>query len=82
MPNWGRASIPRVDEAITGWQQAANAEELAAAGDEFQLSIAETLPTIPLVVRNTVWVARPNVRGWLPHQYDIYPHYNDVWLTE
>ena len=61
-------------------KKAANAEELKAAGDQFQLVIAEQLPTIPLVVRNSVWVSRPNVHGWLPHQYDIYPHYNDVWL--
>lgn len=81
-PNWGRASVPRVDEAITAWQTAANAEELVAAGTEFQLAIAEMLPTIPLVVRDNVWVSRPNVRGWLPHQFDIYPHYNDVWLAE
>ena len=81
-PNWGRASVPRVDEAIAAWQQAPDAEALAAAGVEFQVAIAETLPSIPLVVRNNVWVARPNVRGWLPHQYDIYPHYNDVWLAE
>jgi len=81
-PNWGRASIQRVDDAITAWQQAGNAEELAAAGNEFQLSIAETLPTIPLVVRDTVWVSRPNVRGWVPHAFDIYPHYQDVWLAQ
>ena len=68
--------------AITAWQQAANEDELKAAGSQFQLAIAENLPTIPLVVRNSVWVARPNVRGWLPHQYDIYPHYNDVWLAQ
>ncbi len=80
--NWGRASIPEVDAAIEAWKQAANAEELQAAGDQFQLVIAENLPTIPLVVRNSVWVSRPNVHGWLPHQYDIYPHYNDVWLSQ
>ena len=79
--NWGRAMIPAVDEAIDAWKQAANAEELQAAGDQFQLVIAENLPTIPLVVRNSVWVSRPNVHGWMPHQYDIYPHYNDVWLS-
>jgi peptide/nickel transport system substrate-binding protein len=82
VPNWSRASIPAVDEAIAAWQQAANADELKAAGSQFQLAVAENLPTIPLVVRNSVWVQRPNVRGWLPHQYDIYPHYNDVWLAE
>jgi peptide/nickel transport system substrate-binding protein len=80
-PNWGRASIPVVDEAIAAWQSAANEEELRAAGVQLQTAIAETLPTTPLVVRDTVWVNRPNVRGWMPHQYDIYPHYNDVWLA-
>lgn len=79
-PNWSRAKIPAVDDAIKAWQEAANAEELKAAGSQFQLVIAEQLPTVPLVVRNSVWVARPNVHGWQPHQYDIYPHYNDVWL--
>jgi len=81
-PNWSRAKIQEVDDAIAAWQQASNAEELKAAGSQFQLVIAETLPTVPLVVRNSVWVARPNVHGWQPHQYDIYPHYNDVWLDQ
>ncbi len=80
VPNWGRASVPAVDEAITAWQQAPDETALAAAGKQFQLAVAEHLPTIPLVVRNNVWVQRKNVHGWLPHQYDIYPHYNDVWL--
>jgi peptide/nickel transport system substrate-binding protein len=79
-PNWSRAKLPDVDAALDAWKQAANAEELAEAGNQFQLAIAEQLPTIPLVVQNSTWVSRPNVHGWLPHQYDIYPHYNDVWL--
>ena len=58
------------------------ARYLSLDENSFQLVIAENLPTIPLVVRNSVWVSRPNVHGWLPHQYDIYPHYNDVWLSE
>jgi peptide/nickel transport system substrate-binding protein len=81
-PNWSRANVPAVDEAIEAWKQAANADELQEAGNQFQLAVAENLPTIPLVVRNSVWVSRPNVHGWLPHQYDIYPHYNDVWLDQ
>jgi len=81
-PNWSRAKLPDVDAALEAWKQAANAEELAAAGNQFQLVIAEQLPTIPLVVRNSIWVSRPNVHGWLPHAYDIYPHYNDVWLDQ
>lgn len=81
-PNWGKASVPEVDAAIKAWQNAGTEEALIEAGNQFQLSIAELLPTIPLVVRNTVWVNRPNVHGWAPHQYDIYPHYNDVWMDQ
>lgn len=81
-PNWSRGSVAVVDEAITAWKNAANADELKAAGSQFQLAVAENLNTIPLVVRNSVWVQRPNVHGWLPHQYDIYPHYNDVWVDQ
>ncbi|MFM9106624.1 MAG: ABC transporter substrate-binding protein [Chloroflexota bacterium] len=81
-PNWGNASVPAVDDAIKAWQTAGNEEQLVAAGNAFQMAIAENLPTIPLAVRNTVWVNRPNVRGWMPQAFDIYPHYNDVWLAE
>jgi len=80
--NWSRGGVPAVDEAIEAWKNAANADELMAAGSQFQLAVAENLNTIPLVVRNSVWVQRPNVHGWLPHQYDIYPHYNDVWVDQ
>jgi len=80
VPNWGRASVPEVDAAIAAWQQAPDEAALVSAANQFQLAVAEYLPTIPLAVRNSIWVQRPNVHGWIPHQYDIYPHYNDVWL--
>ena len=80
-PNWGQAEVPEVDAAIAAWQNAANEEEFAAAGAQFQLAVAEYLPTIPLVNRNAFWVARNNVQGYLPHQYMLYPFYNDVWLS-
>jgi peptide/nickel transport system substrate-binding protein len=79
-PNWAQASIPEVDAAIAAWQSAANPEELKAAGQQFQVAVAKNLPTIPLVNRNNVWVNRQNVHGWLPHQWNLYPYYNDVWL--
>ena len=63
------------------WKQAANADELAA-GNRFQTVIAEQPPIVPLVVRNSIWVFRPIVDGWLPHQYDIYLLYNNVWLSQ
>lgn len=80
-PNWAHASIPEVDAAIKAWQSAGTEEELAAAGAQFQLAIAEHLPIIPLVNRNSIWVNRKNVHGYLPHQWNLYPYYNDVWLS-
>lgn len=79
-PNWSHASISEVDEAIAAWQSAANEDDLAAAGAQFQLAIAKNLPTIPVVNRNNIWVNRKNVHGWMPHQWNLYPYYNDVWL--
>jgi peptide/nickel transport system substrate-binding protein len=80
-PNWAHASIPEVDAAIKAWQSAGTEEELAAAGAQFQLAIAEHLPIIPLLNRNSIWVNRNNVHGYLPHQWNLYPYYNDVWLS-
>ncbi len=80
VPNWAQASIPEVDEAIKAWQNAANEEELKAAGAQFQIAVAKNLPTIPIVNKNNIWVYRKNVHGYLPHQWNLYPYYNDVWL--
>jgi len=55
-----------LDMAPPCWKQAANADE-PAAGNRFQTAIAEQPPI---------------VHGWLPHQYDIYPLYNNVWLRQ
>lgn len=79
-PNWSQASVPEVDAAIAAWQSAGTEEELAAAGMQFQLAIAEHLPIIPLINRNSIWVNRKTVHGYLPHQWNLYPYYNDVWL--
>ena len=79
-PNWSQASIPEVDAAIAAWQSAGTEESLAAAGMQFQIAIAEYLPIIPLVNRNSIWVNRKTVHGYLPHQWNLYPYYNDVWL--
>ena len=79
-PNWAHASIPDVDAAIAAWQSAANEDELKAAAAQFQTSIAQHLPIIPLLNRNNIWVNRKTVHGYLPHQWNLYPYYNDVWL--
>lgn len=81
-PNWSRARIPEVDEAVQAWQTAANEDQLRAAGQQFQLAIVKNLPIVPLVNRNNIWVHRKHVHGWLPHQWNLYPYYNDVWLEQ
>lgn len=80
-PNWAQARIKEVDDAFAAWQSAANEDQLKAAGAAFQVAVAKNLPTIPLVNRNNIWVQRKNVHGWLPNQPNLYPYYNDVWLS-
>ncbi|HEY7035289.1 MAG TPA: ABC transporter substrate-binding protein [Thermomicrobiales bacterium] len=79
-PNASHASIPEVDAAIKAWQTAGTEGALKAAGAQFQLAVAEHLPIIPLLNRNSIYVNRKNVHGYLPHQWNLYPYYNDVWL--
>jgi ABC-type transport system substrate-binding protein len=82
IPNWSHASVPEVDAAIAAWQGAANEDELRAAGAQLQLAVAEHLPIVSLMNRNSVWVNRNTVHGYLPHQWNLYPYYNDVWLEQ
>ncbi|HET7054900.1 MAG TPA: ABC transporter substrate-binding protein, partial [Thermomicrobiales bacterium] len=81
-PNWSYASVPAVDDAIDAWHTAANEDELRAAAKQLQLAVAENLPIVSLVNRNSVWVNRKTVHGYLPHQWNLYPYYNDVWLEQ
>ena len=74
--------MPEVDAAIAAWQTAANDDELRAAGAQLQLAVAEHLPIVSLFNRNSVWVNRNTVHGYLPHQWNLYPYYNDVWLEQ
>jgi peptide/nickel transport system substrate-binding protein len=79
-PNWSNAVIPQMDQAVAAWQSAANEAQLIAAGKKFQLVVAEQLPFVPIVNRDAFWVNRPNVHGWHPDQWNLYPYYNDVWI--
>jgi peptide/nickel transport system substrate-binding protein len=81
-PNWSYASVPAVDDAIDAWHTAGNEDELRAAAKQLQLAVAENLPIVSLVNRNSVWVNRKTVHGYLPHQWNLYPYYNDVWLEQ
>jgi peptide/nickel transport system substrate-binding protein len=80
-PNWSNAKIPEVDAAVQQWLTAANAQQLRAGSQRLQVSIARNLPIIPIVNRLAFWVHRRNVRGYLVHQWNLYPYYNDVWLA-
>jgi peptide/nickel transport system substrate-binding protein len=79
-PNWSMANIPEVDQAVAAWQGASNEKELADGGAKIQVAVADNLPIIPIVARQSFWVHRKNVHGWMPLKWDLYPYYNDVWL--
>jgi ABC-type transport system substrate-binding protein len=80
-PNWANAKIPSVDAAIDRWLRAANAQQLRRGSQGLQVEIARQLPIIPIVNRLAFWVHRKNVHGYLVHQWNLYPYYNDVWLS-
>jgi ABC-type transport system substrate-binding protein len=81
-PNWSHANVPEVDAAIKAWQTAANEDELKTAAHDLQVTVAQNLPVVSLMNRNSVWVNRKTVHGYLPHQWNLYPYYNDVWLEQ
>jgi peptide/nickel transport system substrate-binding protein len=80
-PNWSNAKIPAIDAAINRYLSARNATQLNAASANLQVLIAQNLPLIPIVNREAFWVHRQNVHGYLVHQWNLYPYYNDVWLS-
>lgn len=80
-PNWSNAKIPSVDAALNKWLTAANATQLRKGSQALQVEIAKNLPVIPIVNRLAFWVNRKNVHDYLVHQWNLYPYYNDVWLS-
>jgi peptide/nickel transport system substrate-binding protein len=80
-PNWSNAKLPAVDAALNTWLNAKNQAQLRAGSKGLQVKIAELLPIIPIVNRRAFWVHRKNVHGYLVHQWNLYPHYTDVWLS-
>lgn len=80
-PNWSNAKLPDVDAALNTWLNAKNQAQLRAGSKGLQAKIAELLPIIPIVNRRAFWVRRKNVHGYLVHQWNLYPHYTDVWLS-
>jgi peptide/nickel transport system substrate-binding protein len=80
-PNWSNAKIPQIDASIQRYLSARNAGQLKARSQHLQVQIAQHLPIIPIVNRLAFWVNRKNVHGYLVHQWNLYPYYNDVWLS-
>ncbi len=67
--------------AYQPWTSASTEEELQDAAQQYQATFAEQLPLIPLVTPNTIWASNKKVVGWTPNQANLYPFYNDVWLS-
>ncbi len=80
-PNWQRAAIPAIDEACRRWLEAPDDESLVRAATEIQLLSAEHLPFIPLYSPAAVWAHHRRVHGWKPTPTNLYPFYNDVFLS-
>lgn len=80
-PNWSNAKLPSIDAGIAKYQKARNQSQWNAASAALQVDIAKNLPLIPIVNRQAFFVNRKNVHGYLPHQWNLYPYYNDVWLS-
>jgi peptide/nickel transport system substrate-binding protein len=75
------APVDEVKAAYEKWQTAGDADGLQAGASAVQQTVAQNLAIIPIVTPNTVWVNRTNVMGWRPNQANLYPFYNDVWLS-
>jgi peptide/nickel transport system substrate-binding protein len=82
VPNFSHAVVPRIDAAITSWQNSATAEAAQAAASEFQLAWAEELPYLSLMNQNATFVKNNKVHGWAPYVWNLYPFYNDVWIEQ
>jgi peptide/nickel transport system substrate-binding protein len=68
-------------DAYQPWVQASSEDQLKSAAENYQAVFAEQLALIPLVTPNTIWASSNKVVGWTPNQANLYPFYNDVWIT-
>lgn len=78
-PNWQHASVPALDEAFARWLRAPD-DGLTGAAAEVQAQVAASLPYIPLVTVNDVWVHAPGLVGYRPFKANLYPFYQPVRL--
>jgi peptide/nickel transport system substrate-binding protein len=77
-PNWQYATVPELDEKYALWLRAGDRDELSKAASAAQHCFARSLPYIPLLTPNDIWVNRVNVHGWVPYQAGLYPFYHHV----
>lgn len=79
--NFTYIDIPELDAAYDAWQSAKDEDALAAASQQAQTVFAEQVPFIPIVTPYNLWAHYKTVHGWLPTQPNLYPFYQDVFIT-
>lgn len=79
-PNWQHASVPELDRAYQRWLRATSHDELASAAEHVGRVFAATLPYVPLLTPNDIWVHAAHVHGYRPFPANLYPFYQGVWL--
>ncbi len=75
-------ALDMANAAYNKWLTAATVEELETAADDYQVVVAEQLQLIPIYTPNGIWAHHKQVVGWSPNTANLYPFYNDVWLSE
>jgi peptide/nickel transport system substrate-binding protein len=75
-------ALDMANAAYDKWLTAATVEELETAADDYQVVVAEQLQLIPIYTPNGIWAHHKRVVGWSPNTANLYPFYNDVWLSE
>jgi peptide/nickel transport system substrate-binding protein len=75
-------ALDMANAAYDKWLTAATVEELETAADDYQAVVAEQLQLIPIYTPNGIWAHHKRVVGWSPNTANLYPFYNDVWLSK
>jgi peptide/nickel transport system substrate-binding protein len=75
-------ALDMANAAYDKWLTAATVEELETAADDYQMVVAEQLQLIPIYTPNGIWAHHKRVVGWSPNTANLYPFYNDVWLSQ
>jgi peptide/nickel transport system substrate-binding protein len=80
--NFTNIKVSALDEAYAEWQSAKDMDALAAASQKAQTVFADQLPFVPIVTPMNLWAHYKRVHNWLPTQPNLYPFYQDVFLTK